>query len=465
MGNFVWQTLVFVLMALTVHVCAKVTLQPRVTEKPPPDLRRLPPTAQASAVSNVPDGSAATTDPPTETSSPSSLFRTASTLPPFDSYNFTMENPDFFFNCCDCCPPLPGRKGEKGDPGPPGPKGVDGEPGLKGPQGFNGLPGQKGSKGDKGDKGELGELGLTGSPGAPGEKGDIGPKGERGSLGISGFKGLKGDKGDPCENGTKGEKGEKGNEGFSGFNGEKGDKGEKGDIGEKGDPGDLGEKGVQGEIGSQGVKGEKGDIGPTGLDGVDGTKGADGEKGDLGIPGEKGDTGLTGLVGPPGPKGNPGNKGERGARGFRGFRGFKGSKGDMTAVQNVAFSVGLVKPFPPSGVPIKFDKTFYNEQNAYNSLTGKFNCTVSGVYFFSYSVTVRNRSLRLNLMVQGKRVVRSRETLYGQDIDQSSMFVILKLKAGQQVWLEVFRDWNGMYASNEDDSIFSGHLLYSVDND
>lgn len=80
---------------------------------------------------------------------------------------------------------------------------------------------------------------------------------------------------------------------------------------------------------------------------------------------------------------------------------------------------------------------------------------------FSYQITVRNKPLRASLVVNGVRKVRSRDTLQGQDIDQASNLVILKLDVGDQVWVETLRDWNGVYSSSEDDSTFSGFLLYS----
>ncbi|KAL1260167.1 hypothetical protein QQF64_007994 [Cirrhinus molitorella] len=127
-----------------------------------------------------------------------------------------------------------------------------------------------------------------------------------------------------------------------------------------------------------------------------------------------------------------------------------------------AFSVGLYpsKSFPPSGYPVRFDKVFYNGENHYDIVTSKFNCTYSGVYVFSYQITVRNKPLRASLVVNGVRKVRSRDTLQGQDIDQASNLVILKLDVGDQVWVETLRDWNGVYSSSEDDSTFSGFLLY-----
>uniref|UniRef100_A0A8C3N6N7 Uncharacterized protein n=1 Tax=Geospiza parvula TaxID=87175 RepID=A0A8C3N6N7_GEOPR len=233
-----------------------------------------------------------------------------------------------------------------------------------------------------------------------------------GSYGFPGLKGQKGAKGDTCDNGTKGDKGDRGDPGEPGAGGEQGDKGEKGDTGEKG------------EGGTKGEKGSKGDMGPGG------------------------------------PKGEPGAKGGRGAPGRKGSRGAKGARGDVPKAPRSAFSAGLSRPFPPPNVPIRFDRVWFDERRDYDPATGKFNCSVAGAYVFSYHVTVRGRPARLSLVASSRRVAKARDTLYGQDIDQASFLTILKLRVGDQVWLEVGKDWNGLYAGAEDDSVFTGFLLY-----
>ncbi|XP_066477637.1 otolin-1-like [Tiliqua scincoides] len=404
---------------------------------------------------------AETSDTTLDLSTPNYAFRTATTLFPFE--NYTLDTADFFFNCCDCCAATPGEKGDPGEPGLPGPKGEMGEKGLPGPPGIPGLLGPKGFKGEKGkdrEHGDQGTNGIPGYPGKPGEQGETGFKGDKGNYGLPGAKGQKGAKGETCENGTKGEKGDKGELGLPGVDGENGEKGEKGDFGEKGscgDPGEKGERGERGEIGLKGEKGIKGDMGVEGIHGMDGLKG---EKGDPGIRGEKGHPGPPGIMGPIGPKGIVGLKGIRGSPGKKGAKGPKGSKGETPSMPRSAFSVGLSKPFPPPNMPIKFDKILYNDQEDYNPLTGKFNCSIAGAYIFSYHMTIRGRPARISIVAQNKKVVKTRETLYGQEIDQASFLTILKLNLGDQVWLEVTRDWNGVYVSAEDDSIFSGFLLY-----
>uniref|UniRef100_A0A3Q3WW83 C1q domain-containing protein n=1 Tax=Mola mola TaxID=94237 RepID=A0A3Q3WW83_MOLML len=198
--------------------------------------------------------------------------------------------------------------------------------------------------------------------------------------------------------------------------------------------------------------------GTAGSPGVPGKPGQKGEPGRNGTAGEKGEPGKEGgIIGP------KGDRGYHGMRGERGFRGFKGAKGSGVPQKCSAFSVGISprKSFPPSGFPIRFDKVFYNDENHFNFTSNSFTCVHAGVYVFSFHITVRNQPLRATLVVNGSRRVRTRDSLYGQDIDQASTLVLLRLAVGDQVWMETFRDWNGVYASSEDDSIFSGFLLYS----
>ncbi|XP_013866523.1 otolin 1b [Austrofundulus limnaeus] len=382
--------------------------------------------------------------------------------------NYTLDYNECYFNFCECCPPdrgPRGLKGERGLAGPQGDIGPAGPAGLPGPPGMSGPIGFKGEKGDKGDKGNTGIPGTPGIPGKPGLKGDAGYKGEKGEIGLDGVKAEKGEKGEPGQNGTAGETGEPGPQGPIGPPGTAVELGPKGEKGDKGDCSVFGERGPKGERGEPGPPGIQGAMGIPGLHGKHGTPGPVGIRGDPGHPGLQGEPGVPGPQGPQGMRGLSGPKGERGypgMRGERGFRGVKGAKGFGYSPKRSAFSVGISprKSFPPSGFPIRFDKIFYNEENHFNITSNSFVCVHPGVYVFSFHFTVRNQPLRATLVVNGLRKVRTRDSLYGQDIDQASTLVVLRLAAGDQVWMETFRDWNGVYASSEDDSIFSGFLLY-----
>ncbi|XP_029302961.1 otolin 1b [Cottoperca gobio] len=470
-----------VVVTLTVVLCteAKTTQKPKYqyTKKPVPQITVHSPvtTSVPKTVKIVPSANPVephplpTTGRATYQNHVYSQYLTESTEPPgAGSENYTLDYNECYFNFCDCCPPERGPRGPKGNigqAGPPGERGFTGAAGLPGPPGLSGPMGLRGERGDKGDRGNSGTGGPSGIPGKPGQKGDVGSKGEKGEIGLQGVNGGRGVKGETGQNGTAGEKGELGKEGPAGPPGltvENGPKGEKGDRGECGTFGERGQKGDRGDTGSPGIPGGMGIPGMNGKHGSPGPEGIRGDQGPLGPQGEPGFRGLQGPQGIRGPLGPKGDRGYHGMRGDRGFRGMKGTKGSGVQKRS-AFSVGISprKSFPPSGFPIRFDKVFYNEESHFNVTSNSFTCVYAGVYVFSFHITVRNQPLRATLVVNGSRRVRTRDSLYGQDIDQASTLVVLRLAVGDQVWMETFRDWNGAYASSEDDSIFSGFLLYS----
>uniref|UniRef100_A0A672FF32 Otolin 1b n=1 Tax=Salarias fasciatus TaxID=181472 RepID=A0A672FF32_SALFA len=445
---------------------AKTTPKPKYqyTKKPVPQVTvhspvttSMPKTLKIVATANP-------VQPTTEkTTYPNHIFpqhHSENTEPPgVGPENYTLDYNECYFNFCECCPPERGPRGPKGDKGlagPPGERGLAGAPGVPGPPGVSGPMGLKGNKGEC-SKVEYYVRDLAG---------DVGHRGEKGETGLQGIKGESGEKGERGRNGTAGEKGEPGKEGPVGPPGPAVELGAKGEKGDKGECGTFGERGPKGERGDSGSPGIPGVMGIPGINGKHGAPGPVGLRGDQGPPGPQGDPGVRGPQGPQGIRGVPGPKGDRGypgMRGDRGFRGLKGAKGSGLPLKRSAFSVGISprKSFPPSGFPIRFDKVFYNEENHFNASSNSFTCVHPGVYVFSFHITVRNQPLRATLVVNGSRRVRTRDSLYGQDIDQASTLVLLRLAAGDQVWMETLRDWNGAYASSEDDSIFSGFLLYS----
>lgn len=226
----------------------------------------------------------------------------------------------------------------------------------------------------------------------------------------------------------------------TGLQGLKGDKGDYGEPGPKGDPGVKGDAGVQGEKGQAGDKGEQGLNGPPGIQGPPGMKGDPGVQGMDGAPGEQG---LTGL---------PGRKGE------------KGQKGDCNPVESIAFSAGLQKrrSFPLPGSPVKFEKIFLNENDAYHPETGIFTASVGGVYSFSYHLSVSSRSLRAALFHNGERILQVSSVRESpQGVTQVSGSTLVQVAEDDEIWIEILNgSQNGLMADETTDSVFSGFLLY-----
>ncbi|KAM4772156.1 adiponectin [Rhinophrynus dorsalis] len=190
--------------------------------------------------------------------------------------------------------------------------------------------------------------------------------------------------------------------------------------------------------------------GHNGLPGRDGKDGRNGEKGDQGEPGAKGPQGDVGNTGPPGPEGP------------RGFPGAPGIKGESSFMQRSAFSMGLSIRAPLPNVPIRFTKVFYNEQRHYDDSTGKFRCTISGLYQFSYHLTVYMKDIKVGLYRNNKPVLFTFDQYQTNNVDQASGSILLHLAVGDEVWMQIYGDENftGIYGDNLNDSTFSGILLY-----
>nr|AAX63199.1 adipocyte complement-related protein of 30 kDa [Oryctolagus cuniculus] len=199
-----------------------------------------------------------------------------------------------------------------------------------------------------------------------------------------------------------------------------------------------------------GIPGHPGHNGTPGRDGRDGTPGEKGEKGDAGLVGPKGDTGETGVTGAEGPRGFPGSPGR------------KGEPGEGAYVYRSAFSGGLEGRVTIPNVPIRFTKIFYNQQNHYDSTTGKFRCNIPGLYYFSYHITVYMKDVKVSLFKKDKAMLFTYDQYQDKNVDQASGSVLFHLQVDDQVWLQVYGDGdhNGLYADNVNDSIFTGFLLY-----
>uniref|UniRef100_A0A3Q3WHI6 C1q domain-containing protein n=1 Tax=Mola mola TaxID=94237 RepID=A0A3Q3WHI6_MOLML len=198
--------------------------------------------------------------------------------------------------------------------------------------------------------------------------------------------------------------------------------------------------GIQGLMGSKGLKGDKGDQGKPGNPGLDGQKGDRGEQG-----GCKCTDGRGGNDGRPGDRGYKGDKGNTGAQGVQGLTRLKGNKGDMGLdVQNF---------------PVPFPHILTNQLGHFIPLMGIYTAPVNGTYLFSFHIAVAGKVLKVGLFCNFYPLVRATE---GDDQSTTSQTVILHLKRGDRVWLQVedaITNITGMYTDRESTSKFSGYLL------
>ncbi|XP_069495969.1 adiponectin-like isoform X2 [Ambystoma mexicanum] len=223
--------------------------------------------------------------------------------------------------------------------------------------------------------------------------------------------------------------------------------------------------------GIPGIPGIPGPYGPIGKDGKDGAPGQKGEKGDQGLTGENGGvgpqgkagpSGLQGPQGPLGPQGPPGLPGHHGPHGPRGDQGPPGSPAPAAGsrAELYAFHVGLTTPYPPSNKPIQFKKVFYNDQNVYNTDTGKFKAPVKGIYFFTYQLTVYSKNAHLRLKKNDVVIQYTYQVV--SSTTQASGSSLLKLEKDDTIWLEDTESSSGLYVDSDDDTTFTGFLLHQL---
>ncbi|KAM8971922.1 complement C1q tumor necrosis factor-related protein 2 [Pelodytes ibericus] len=238
-------------------------------------------------------------------------------------------------------------------------------------------------------------------------------------------------------------------------------------------PGPPGPPGIPGHPGSTGTIGRMGFPGKDGKDGKEGDKGEKGDEGThgrVGNPGKPGGKGKQGAIGRAGPRGPKGIRGDQGKPGDAGTKGPKGKKGDMglagpcscgSKKAKSAFSVAVTKSYPKERLPIKFDKVLMNEGDHYNVSSGKYICSIPGVYFFTYDITLANKHLAIGLVHNGHYKIKTFDANTGNH-DIASGSTILPLKLGDEVWLQIFySEQNGLfYDPYWTDSLFTGFLIY-----
>ncbi|NXT64642.1 C1QT8 protein, partial [Chaetops frenatus] len=179
------------------------------------------------------------------------------------------------------------------------------------------------------------------------------------------------------------------------------------------------------------------------------------------LKGEKGDVGERGF---PGAAGKAGEPGSRGWRGRKGQKGQPGPQGHSCKQLFSAFSVGLRKALHSSHYfqHLTFDLEFVNLYQHFNMFSGKFFCSVPGIYYFSLNVHTWNfKETYVHLMRNEQAVA----VLYAQPSDRSimqSQSLMLDLREGDEVWVRMFKREreNAVYSEESDVYItFNGHLV------
>ncbi|NXB73922.1 C1QA protein, partial [Donacobius atricapilla] len=209
--------------------------------------------------------------------------------------------------------------------------------------------------------------------------------------------------------------------------------------------------------------GKNGSPGAPGRDGRPGQKGETGEPGKrtpgiMGTKGPRGDTGEPGLPGTPGVRGPPGMPGPPGVTGGPGPAGPKGSTSDALEHPRPAFSASRLSP-PRAGTTVVFDRVITNQENSYNPQTGKFTCSIPGLYYFTFQV-VSSGDLCLGITKNGLRVLSFCDNNRQGNLQVNSGSSVLSLAMGDQVSLTTDpAQGSSIYLGSEADSVFSGFLV------
>ncbi|TRY89104.1 hypothetical protein DNTS_004575, partial [Danionella cerebrum] len=191
------------------------------------------------------------------------------------------------------------------------------------------------------------------------------------------------------------------------------------------------------------------------------------------IQGPKGEPGRPGKVGPRGPPGEPGPPGPPGERGDPGRPGLPGQPGPNLAtgaisaatystVPKIAFYAGLKKQHEGYEL-LKFDDVVTNLGNHYDPSTGKFTCSIPGIYYFTYHVLMRGgdgtsmwADLCKNQQVRASAIAQDAD----QNYDYASNSAILHLEPGDEVYIKL--DGGKAHGGNNNKySTFSGFIIYA----
>ncbi|XP_008406593.1 complement C1q subcomponent subunit B-like [Poecilia reticulata] len=208
-------------------------------------------------------------------------------------------------------------------------------------------------------------------------------------------------------------------------------------------PGIPGIPGTHGPNGQDGVKGEKGDLGEGGQP-VRGQKGVAGMRGPPGRPGMKGDMGL------PGPAGYPGQKGEKGRPSSLSNKqkSFFSNKRAISNVAEVNMRINFNRVILPALEPQFQGETLVN---------GTFQCTIKGVYFFSFHVSAKTR-VCLKLMKGSKEHFTLCDS--SESFLVTSGSAVLDLEVGDSISVESSRYNSIVVLDTTSSHSFTGFLIF-----
>ncbi|XP_017337465.1 complement C1q tumor necrosis factor-related protein 6 isoform X2 [Ictalurus punctatus] len=179
--------------------------------------------------------------------------------------------------------------------------------------------------------------------------------------------------------------------------------------------------------------------------------------------GDKGEKGEKGTLGKPGLEGHPGAQGPEGPKGSKGQA---GAPGAPCKSEHSTFSVGRRKALhsTDSYQVLLFDTVFVNTPGHFDMFSGKFRCSIPGVYFFNVNVHTWNFKETYVHVMQNEK---DRTLVYTQPGERSimqSQSILLSLELSDEVWVRLYKREreNAIYSDDVDIYItFNGYLIKS----
>ena len=228
-----------------------------------------------------------------------------------------------------------------------------------------------------------------------------------------------------------------------------------------GPPGPPGLPGIAGNPGMPGVPGDHGSNGQNGVPGFPGAKGDAGDRGLSGLKGEAGDYGPPGINGHAGPRGPAGNENNN----LNSWTGASPGGSPNPPVQS-AFSVARLTTLTApqnSDLVMTYEHTFTNINNNFDALTGVYAAPVPGAYMFMLNIHMASttNSPYVKLMKNGQIQLAAHDYDYSDAYDSTSNSLILELKRGDQVWLQLDQG-NEVHSNSNKYTTFSGYLLFQL---
>ncbi|EHA98395.1 Complement C1q tumor necrosis factor-related protein 9 [Heterocephalus glaber] len=183
-------------------------------------------------------------------------------------------------------------------------------------------------------------------------------------------------------------------------------------------------------------------------------------QGHSGIPGNPGHNGLPGRDGRDGAKGDKGDAGEPGHPGGPGKDGMSGEKGEQDYLGST-HALNLSAPGPSPIMNQSHILDLATSKIAYDHM--RFWGDILTQTLTAHTKTgSRMANVQVTLVKNGVKILHTKDG-YMSSEDQASGGIVLQLKLGDEVWMQVTggERFNGLFADEDDDTTFTGFLLFS----